>query len=142
MNNNNYDAYERRVRHIMCIFLSIETLILCILMIIDSLGYWEYEWGFWEYGDILTRLHYHLVTPDRVLSADFWIFCIGAIVCTLLSIRFKWFCRVYEGVHCLLGIIIFSGLFFEAETGFVGFIIFLLLSARFCIYIYLTKIKL
>ena len=124
----------------MCIFLSLETLLVCIFMIIDCYGYLEYRMGFWEYGDILTRLHYHLTTPDRILSEEFWIFCIGAILCTLLSMRFKWFYRVYEGFHFLLGIYGFGNII--GSSLLMGLIYLLITSARFCIYLFIIRKRL
>lgn len=137
MIDNYYKEHERHIRHIMCIFLALETLLLCLFIITDYFVNWDYDAGFWANSNTLTKLHYHLITPDRILSEEFRIFCIGGIICTLLSMRFKWFYRIFDGLHCLLGIIIFCGLIYEST--FAGLILCLILSARFCIYLFLIN---
>ena len=137
MTDNSYKEYERRIRHIMCIFLSLETLILCFIVIWSCIVNWDYGMVTRDLEEVLTRLRYHLITPDRILNEDFWVFCIGSIVCTILSIRFKWFYRFYEGLHCLGGVIGFCGIIMESLLG--ALIYFMIMSARFIIYISLIR---
>ena len=137
MINNDHKKYERRIRHIMCIFLSLETLLFCLFIIRDCIVNWNYGMENYNLGSVLTGLHYHLITPDRILSEYFWIFCIGAIVCTVLSIRFKWLYRIYEGFHCLLGIYGFCE--FIGYSLLLAPVYFLILSTRSIIYILLIR---
>lgn len=139
MNNNYYNKYERRIRHIMCIFLSLETLLFCLLVITFYFDYVYYDMGLESGSNTMKLLHYHVIDLSMIISKEFWILCIGAIVCTVLSIRFKWFYIIYEWLHCMLGVIYF----FRAAAAFPAkIILFLILSVRFCIYIYLIKNKL
>ncbi|MCH5349413.1 MAG: hypothetical protein J1E40_08830, partial [Oscillospiraceae bacterium] len=109
-----HKEHERRIRHIMCIFLALESFLICLFAVIFNFGMLI---GNWE------SLYYHLSTPaDGIMLPILSILPVG---CTILSIYRKWFYRIYEGFHCLLGILslILSGSFS------VGFIILLILSA-------------
>lgn len=119
-----YNEYERHTRHKMCILMALETLLICTFMVWFSFVIVINDWQL---------LYYHENTPfDGILIPMLSILPIG---CTILSIYRKWFYRIYEGLHCLIGIL----LLFGSGSFAGGFVIFLILSARFCIYLFLIK---
>lgn len=132
MTDNHYKKYERRIRHIMCIFLALETLLFCLLVIMIYFDLADDYTGGENGNNALQLLHYHVIDLKMILPNEFWKLCIGTIVCTVLSIRFKWFYRTYEGLHILLGIYNFFGTI--AYSLFSGSIYLLLLSIRLAIY--------
>ncbi|MCH5349414.1 MAG: hypothetical protein J1E40_08835 [Oscillospiraceae bacterium] len=110
---------EMVLRHKTCIFLALETLLLCalvILLFVLSDGSWTYLY-FHEYALSETLLEVAAV-------------CAVPVICTMLSMRFRIFYYVYEIFHGIVGVY-FGGVFLS-----------LFLLTRFFVYLFkLSKIK-
>lgn len=110
---------ERRLRHKTCIFLALETLMLCmlaILLFVLSDGSWTY-------------LYFHEYTLSETLL-EMAAVCAVPMLCTVLSMRSRIFYYVYEIFHGIVGVY-FGGVFLS-----------LFLMIRFFIYLFkLSRIK-
>lgn len=96
---NNYDEKkERKIRHIMCIFLALETLLLCLVFLL-MISIFE--------GDDMQMLYYHEESLSFVLGVLLF-FCGIPIILTALSMRFRAAYIVYEMLHCLLAGLLFT----------------------------------
>lgn len=116
-----YKEYERHIRHIMCIFLALEALLICVFAVIFNFSVLIGTWN---------ALYCHIRTPmDGLLLPLLSIIPVGF---TVLSIYRKWIYRLYELLHCLLGI---SALSWSGA----GFIICLIFTVRFFVYLFLIK---
>ena len=100
------DEYERKLRYRMCILTALESLLICYA----AIKYIE--------RDIIERwelLHYHYHSPLKfvyifiVLKAGF----ILPAAFTLLSMRFKWFYRIYEALHFVSGTLMLMDYLFD-----------------------------
>lgn len=125
---NGIREYERTLRHVMCIFLSLEALIFCCFIT-----------GIISGGHSMILLKYHESALAEVITLPL-ILCPVPIVLTFFSI----FCRavycVYEGLHTAFGVccllILMSG-----ETFLLGVFLFLFFSSRLIIYLILLSRK-
>ena len=138
LNKFHFEEYERKIRHVMCVFLSLETFFIWFITVelhIDDCISELYEYGsatIPQFIDML-RYHHYYVTPDIVITPIYWIVCLIPIIFTFLSMCSQPLYIIYEILHCILGILLLIFL------GILGIIIFLILSWRFIIYIFLTN---
>ena len=92
------DEYERKLRYRMFILTALESLMICYAAIRfierDIIKRWE-------------LLYYHYHSPGiGILVSIFIVLAAGFILpaaFTLLSMRFKWFYRIYEALHFVIG---------------------------------------
>ena len=91
-----HNEYERKLRYRMCILTALESLLICCLAINSIEKNYIEKWEL---------LHYHYHSPSKLV----YIFIVPAAsfilpaAFTLLSVRFKWFYRIYESLHFILG---------------------------------------
>lgn len=111
-----YD-YEVKIRHSTCIFLSLETLFLCGVILAFS-------------SDELTFLKYHEISILNVIEFPV-IVCAFPLFFTIMSIKSKAWYIFYEGLHVLIGLIFIPLLFTDT---LISLIPFFGLSGRFIIY--------
>lgn len=118
-----YNEYERRLRHKMCILLGLETLALCLLIVLTTS---QREW---------TAIYFH----DGVFASKILLVMLMSvpITLTLLSIFFRGVYVAYEIIHCVIGGILFL-ISFEIFIPF-GIAVFLMLTYRY--WIYLIRLK-
>ena len=105
-----HNEQEKRLRRKVCVFVALETLLLCLAAVLAT------------YENTLMRLYYHEYTPFESVSV-LMLFCAVPVVCTILSMRFKVCYCIYEILHALLGMMM-GGVLFA-----------LVFSARFLIYL-------
>ena len=118
-----YNEYERRLRHKMCILLGLETLTMCILIVLTTS---KSDWKL---------IYFH---DDIFVSKTFLVMtAFVPITFTILSIFFRGAYVAYEIIHCIIGGIL---LLLSLEI-FVLFraAVFLMLTYRY--WIYLNRLK-
>lgn len=103
-----HNEYERRLRYRMCILTALESLLICCLAINsierNTIEKWE-------------LLHYHYHSPSKLV----YIFIAPAAgfilpaAFTLLSMRFKWFYRIYEALHFVSGTVMLMYRLFDVR---------------------------
>lgn len=84
---------ERILRHKTCIFLALETLLLCMLSMLLFLlsdGNWTY-------------LYFHQYALSETIL-EMAVICVVPIICTILSMRFRIFYYFYEIFHGIIGL--------------------------------------
>lgn len=120
---SNQTDFEVTLRHIMCILLGIETLCICFFLLIMS-------------DDELTvmQLKYHEVTLLNTIKAPVVCSCLVTAF-TALSVKYKAAYLIYEGLHAVIGVLLFLGFASSAETILFGLLILIVFSARLIIYI-------
>ena len=105
---------EKRLRMKVCIFLALETLVICCLMGVDALTGW--------------KLYLHEAAPTSLIIPA------GILIClTIASMRSQKIYVLYEKIHFIVGIWIFLTSWWKGEL-LKGLIIFLLLTSRYLIY--------
>lgn len=115
-----YNEYERHLRHKMCIWMGLETLALCLLLVLTTS---RRDW---------TAIYFHdTVFASKILLAMLLTF---PIALTVLSIFFKGVYIACEIVHCVIG-----GLLLLILGVVLGGAVFLILTLRF--WIYLIRLK-
>lgn len=117
------DSFEVVLRHIMCIFMTFETMFICriIIMLIGT--------------DTIILLKYHEEPLSTILFP--FMLCVFFIGITLLSFFYKTMYLIYEGLHVLVGIWISLYL-----TGnFAGIIFLAVLSVRLAVYLIIMEVR-
>lgn len=113
------EKFEQFLRHIMCIFLGLETLLLCVIAVSSM-----------DNGYFSTQLRFHAKDLGSVFGIA--LLCMIPIICTILSIRFRGFYLFYEGIHVFLGFMAF--IVISNGSVLFGIIAFAAESLRFIIY--------
>lgn len=124
------DDYEIALRRVMCVFLSIETLVVC---------YYVIAW--FPYEDI--RFYIHNMSFYEMMASHILLMAVPVIL-TVLSLFSRLVYYIIETVHVIIGILVFGFLFLIFRGIFWGIVIaFLVLFAFigriFCYCIFMLK---
>lgn len=119
------EKFEQFLRHIMCIFLGLETLLFCVAVTF-----------FTDNGNFSTQLRFHVKDLGSVFAVV--LVCAIPVVCCILSIGFRGFYLFYEGIHVLLGLMLFHPV--SIESVLWAIIVLAAESLRFIIYCVLNRI--
>ena len=116
---NYTNEFEQRLRMKVCIFLALETLVICCIMGVDALTGW--------------KLYLHETAPTSLIIPA------GILIgLTIASMRSRKIYVLYEKIHFIVGIWIFLTLWWKGEL-LKGLLIFLILTSRY--FIYRNKLK-
>ena len=116
----NYNEYERKIRHIVCIFLALETMLLCnfILELLCK-------------SDDFLLLKYHEISLTEFLKSPLFL-CGALLVPTIFSYFYSSAYKAYESIRITLAVIIdvmlIPSLSFLGEISYVGILSFLILT--------------
>ena len=110
---------EQRLRMKVCIFLALETLVICCIMGVDALTGW--------------KLYLHETAPTSLIIPA------GILIgLTIASMRSQKIYVLYEKIHFIVGIWIFLTSWWKDEL-LKGLLIFQILTSRY--FIYRIKLK-
>lgn len=120
---NNQTDFEVTLRQIMCILLGIETLCICFFLLVMS-------------DDELTvmQLKYHEITLLHTIKVPIVCSCLLTAF-TALSVKSKAVYLIYEGLHVVIGLLVFLDFAYSVDTVLFGLPILIVLSSRLIIYI-------
>lgn len=124
------DDYEVTLRRVMCIFLSLEALLICWFV----LSYIS------DYRDSMTLLHYHEKTISDVIYYP-TVICSVFVVPTLLSCFFRGVYIFYECLHAVVGGLLINSAILSVNlmSVLISLPIAIILAARLCIYCFLIE---
>lgn len=117
------DGFEVTLRHIMCVFMTFETMFIIgiIIMLIDT--------------DTIILLKYHEESLSIILFP--FMLCAFLIGMTILSFFHKHIYLIYEGLHVIIGIWALISLLTGA---FIFIFVFIIFSLRFTVYLIIMEI--
>lgn len=124
-----YYEQERKLRHMMCVLMSLETLVICFFIcrfVVDTLL------------DGWVMIYFRESDPIGGTMLSIMLVLIP-IILTIGSMHSRGVYMAYEIVHCVFGAVIFLVGFMTGHYFIHGLIMLLLLSFRF--FIYLTVLK-
>ncbi|MCH5348990.1 MAG: hypothetical protein J1E40_06685 [Oscillospiraceae bacterium] len=115
--NDHIDEFEQRLRAKICVFLALEALVICCIKGMEALTGWE--------------LYLHEMIPTSLIIPA------GILIgLTIASMRSRRIYIQYEVIHCIVGGWIFLTSWWRGEP-LKGLLIFLLLTVRFWIYLFI-----